>query len=137
MTNLVILETNVDDATPEELAHALETLLKAGALDAHIIPCVMKKGRPGFLFRVLTKDPKKHVPLVMEHTGTLGVRIIPLLDRVEAPRSTSKIQVVVAGKKHGVRIKKSPVKNKAEFDDIARIADEHKMSVRKVKKSLR
>src|SRR6202011_1046995 len=43
---VVLLETNVDDASGEVLAHSLAALLDAGAHDAWITPAIMKKGRP-------------------------------------------------------------------------------------------
>ena len=51
-----LLEANVDDATGEQLAHAVEALLEAGAHDAWLSPVIMKKGRPGSVVHVLA-DP--------------------------------------------------------------------------------
>ena len=53
---LVLLEANLDDATGETLAHALQALLDVGALDAWITPVIMKKGRPGHTVSALV-DP--------------------------------------------------------------------------------
>ena len=46
-SRVVLLEANLDDATGEQLAHAVRRLLDAGAHDAWITPVIMKKGRPG------------------------------------------------------------------------------------------
>jgi hypothetical protein len=43
---LTHVEANIDDATPELLAHAIDLLLQNGAIDAWINPIVMKKGQP-------------------------------------------------------------------------------------------
>src|SRR5579883_937720 len=74
---VVVLETNVDDATGEELAHAVASLMDAGALDAWITPVVMKKGRPGSVVHVLTELARAgHLREVLRvTTGSLGVRM--------------------------------------------------------------
>lgn len=73
---LVVMECNVDDTSPQLLGALVETLLTRGALDAWIAPVVMKKGRPGHLVGVLT-DSTHHDALVdtlLRETTTLGVR---------------------------------------------------------------
>ncbi|MFL6121964.1 LarC family nickel insertion protein, partial [Actinophytocola sp.] len=51
---VVLLETTVDDATGETLAHTLSGVLAAGALDAWLTAVTMKKGRPGHVLTVLS-----------------------------------------------------------------------------------
>ena len=53
---VMLLEVNVDDATGEQLAHAVAELLDAGAHDAWLTPIVMKKGRPAHTVSALV-DP--------------------------------------------------------------------------------
>lgn len=130
---LFMLESNIDDATPEELSHALSRLLREGAVDASITPCMMKKGRLGFLLSVLTRDPKRHSRVVMEETGTLGVRV-RVVDRLEAERSVTEKKFRVGGAVESVRIKKSQFKSKPEFEDVASIARKHKKSFRSIKR---
>ncbi len=50
---LVLLETSIDDMSPQLYPHVASRLLEAGALEVMTIPAVMKKGRPGHLLRVL------------------------------------------------------------------------------------
>ena len=45
---LFVLETNVDDLSPQIVAYALEEMLAAGALDAWSVAATMKKGREGW-----------------------------------------------------------------------------------------
>ncbi|MBN1917079.1 MAG: nickel pincer cofactor biosynthesis protein LarC [Verrucomicrobia bacterium] len=71
-----VIETNIDDMTPELLGAAFERLFEAGALDAYITPLVMKKNRPGHLVTVLC-DPAKTaalIELMLTETTTFGVR---------------------------------------------------------------
>lgn len=74
---VVVLETNVDDATPEVLAAAAERLLASGARDAFLTPLLMKKGRPGVLLTVLA-DPERTretAEAIFRETGTFGIRL--------------------------------------------------------------
>ena len=53
--NLLLLETNIDDSSPQVLAYTMEELLLAGGLDVWSAPVYMKKGRPGTTLRILCK----------------------------------------------------------------------------------
>jgi uncharacterized protein (TIGR00299 family) protein len=73
---VTVLETNVDDATGEVLAHTIAALLDAGAHDAWITPIVMKKGRPAHKVSALV-DPAlagQVGSVLTAETGSLGVR---------------------------------------------------------------
>lgn len=72
-----LIESNIDDATPELLAHVVERLLEEGAQDAWLTPIVMKKGRPAHLLSVLaaTPDVDRLAGVVFEESTTFGVRI--------------------------------------------------------------
>ena len=73
---VVVLETQVDDATGQVIAHALTRLLDAGALDAYAVPILMKKGRPGQLLSVLCRPEQVATleELLFRETTTFGVR---------------------------------------------------------------
>jgi hypothetical protein len=70
------LEAAVDDATGQALGYACARLLEAGALDAYIVPIIMKKGRPGQLLTVLCRprDADALEALLFAETSTFGVR---------------------------------------------------------------
>ena len=76
-----MLETNLDDATGEQLGHTLELLMQGGARDAHFVPAFMKKNRPGWLLRVVTDEA--HIPqleeIIFRNTPTIGIRRFPFL----------------------------------------------------------
>ncbi len=116
---VVLLEANVDDATGEVLAHTLAALLDAGAHDAWITPIVMKKGRPAYVISALC-DPAladQLVRVLMAETGSLGVRA-QTLSRWLARRDFDEVEV----DGFPVRVKVSPGRVKAEYDDVARVA---------------
>lgn len=79
--SVVEIRTHLDDITGEHLAHAIDRLMHAGALDASALPLLMKKGRPGYLLTVLAlpADAEHLASLVLRETTAFGLR----LDRVE------------------------------------------------------
>src|ERR687892_191579 len=116
---VVLLETNVDDAGGEVLAHAIGALLEAGAHDAWVTPIVMKKGRPAHTVSALV-DPalaEQVAAALMAETGTLGLRGTTL-DRWPAARAVDTVDVDGMP----VRVKVSPGRVKVEHDDAARVA---------------
>ncbi len=74
--SVIELATNVDHLAPTALAVAMERALEAGALDAFVVPCTMKKGRSGHLVVALaTEGTREAVEAVLfRETGTLGIR---------------------------------------------------------------
>lgn len=71
-----ILDTHIDDWNPELWPHTSQLLLDAGALDVCLIPIQMKKGRPGFLVRVVC-SPANTLQLkncLFTETSTIGIR---------------------------------------------------------------
>lgn len=115
----VLLETNLDDVTPEVLAHAVERLLMLGVADAWIVPIVMKKGRPAHELRVLCSPElaDRATALILVETGTLGVRRHAIAKQV-ARRSTTTVDV----HGHKIRVKLGPYGRKAEHDDLVKAA---------------
>jgi pyridinium-3,5-bisthiocarboxylic acid mononucleotide nickel chelatase len=75
-TELVLLETNIDDQAGEQLAFVVEQLLALGALDAWATPIVMKKGRPALLLAALLPAALEEAAthLLFRETTTLGIR---------------------------------------------------------------
>ncbi len=97
-----LIETNLDDVTPEVVSYAVGSLLDAGAQDAWVTPMVMKKGRPAFTLSVLA-DPERRADLmdiVFRETGTLGLRVTPV-DKLALDRKWLSVEV----EGHPVRVK--------------------------------
>ena len=122
-----LLEVNVDDATGEQLAHAVGALLEAGAHDAWLSPIIMKKGRPGSVVHVLA-DPalSGHLRDVLrETTGSLGVRST-VTERWPAARSMESVWL----DDQLIRVKVSAGRVKAEYEDVALAARRTGQSLR-------
>ena len=116
---VTLLESNLDDATGEQLAHTIGALLEAGAHDAWLSSVVMKKGRPGTVIHALCDpvDTPRIRAILRSETGTLGVRATSA-ERWTASRSFDDVDV----EGQLIRIKVSPGRIKAEHDDVARAA---------------
>jgi pyridinium-3,5-bisthiocarboxylic acid mononucleotide nickel chelatase len=122
--DVVVIECNLDDMSPELLPHAIETLLGAGAQDAWVTPMVMKKGRPGFTLSVLASVADREVltGILFEETSTLGLRILPA-QKVVLEREWGEVDVdgvtvrVKIGLREGRVVTASP-----EYDDAIRAA---------------
>ena len=73
---LWMLETNLDDATPQIIGHVMDRVLELGALDCYFTPVQMKKNRPGVLLSVLCDAHEKEavMKLLFNETTTLGIR---------------------------------------------------------------
>jgi uncharacterized protein (TIGR00299 family) protein len=73
---LTIVETNLDDVSPQVLGHLMERALASGALDCYFTNVQMKKGRPGVLVSILClpREREAMMSLLFEETPTLGVR---------------------------------------------------------------
>jgi len=74
---VTVLETALDDLSPQLLAHVAERALALGALDVMLTPVIMKKGRPGTLLTILcnTSESPALERLLLTETTTLGIRI--------------------------------------------------------------
>src|ERR1041385_5716654 len=73
---LWMLETNLDDASPQIIGHVMDRVLESGALDCFFPPVQIKKNRPGVLLSVLCGANEKDalMELLFMETTTLGVR---------------------------------------------------------------
>lgn len=73
---LWILETNVDDMSPQVFGHVMERALERGALDCYFTPVQMKKNRPGVLLSILCRPSDKEAleQMLFAETTTLGIR---------------------------------------------------------------
>jgi uncharacterized protein (TIGR00299 family) protein len=130
----VVIECNLDDATGELVAGAVESLLAAGALDAWATPITMKKGRPAVVLSVLVvaENADRMAHLMLRETTSLGVRRYPV-DRIERPRRTEivhtpfgPIPVKIAEGPYG------PPQIKPEWDACVAAAHAHGVPVREV-----
>ena len=119
-----LLETNVDDASGEVLAAAVEKLFDGGALDAWLEPIVMKRGRGAYKVCALVSAENRYQlsHILMRETGSLGVRHRSV-GRTVAGRRTVEVELpygtcrVKVGELEGVAFTASP-----EYTDVERLS---------------
>jgi pyridinium-3,5-bisthiocarboxylic acid mononucleotide nickel chelatase len=81
--------------------------MEAGARDASATPLIMKKGRPGFLVRVISlpESGARLAGLMALELGTLGIRCIPAVHRFIAERTLEEVEVEINGETRNMPVK--------------------------------
>lgn len=138
--DIAVLETNLDDASPEILGGLYDSLAQVGARDVSVVPLTMKKSRPGHLVRVVCRpeDAEGVARRLAEETGTLGVRQSGASHRWIARREIESVDVEIDGEHYEVDVKIATddagevFDVSAEYDDCAAVAEETGMAVREV-----
>jgi pyridinium-3,5-bisthiocarboxylic acid mononucleotide nickel chelatase len=92
---LWMIETNIDDMSPQLLGHVMDRAFELGALDCYFTPVQMKKNRPGVLLSVLCERDRKEplMKLLFTETTTLGVRSYEV-ERRALRRSVTQVETV-------------------------------------------
>jgi hypothetical protein len=137
LMEVAVLESVIDNATPEVLAAALALALEEGALDAWSEPVSMKKKRLGTEVTVLARvqDASRLTKLLMRHTGTLGVRRRMEWREISARRvetvttSLGPVRVKVTGEGRNATIR-------PENDDVIAVARNTGLALDKVARIL-
>lgn len=120
---LVMLETNIDDMSPEVHGYVVERLLADGALDAYLTPVIMKKGRPGVVLNVLCRpgDAERLRGLLFAETSTLGIRTVEVR-RHCLPRAIKTVQTPYGEIRIKVARWEGGEKAAPEYEDCRRAA---------------
>jgi len=90
---VAVLETSLDDENPQFAAALIPELLEAGALDAMLVPTVMKKGRPGLWLVVIAETDRASAlaQAILTRSATLGVRV-RIEERFELERRAVQVE---------------------------------------------
>jgi uncharacterized protein (TIGR00299 family) protein len=134
LETVTVLETALDDLSPQVIAYVAEQALAAGALDVMLTPVIMKKGRPGTLLTVLA-DPAKSdelAQLILRETSTLGLRLRQdkrmCLERIHIPVTTAygeiRMKIGFSGEQE---FNAAP-----EFEDCKAAAQHHGVALKQV-----
>lgn len=136
---LMIVETNIDDMSPQFCGHVMERALAGGALDCYFTPAQMKKNRPGVLVSILCRPAELDAlcELLLMETTTLGVRYYEVRRRclereaVEVSTDFGPIDVKVA------RLNGRPIKAMPEYEQCRAAALEAGVTLLQVEDAAR
>lgn len=139
LETLWMLETNIDDLSPQVFGHVMDRALELGALDCFFTPIQMKKNRPGVLLSVLCEAPVKETitQMLFAETTTLGIRSYAVerrsLERyvIEVETQYGAIGVKVA------RMNGHVVNEMPEFDQVQSAAVRAGVPFRTVERAVR
>ncbi|TAD75031.1 MAG: LarC family nickel insertion protein [Oscillatoriales cyanobacterium] len=133
LETIVVLETQIDDCSPQAVAYAIEQLLRIGALDAFAQPATMKKSRPGIAMTVICTLDHLAVceEVLFQETTTIGIRR-SFQQRRALPRQIETVQTAYGP----VRVKvawrdatRQTIQNiHPEFEDVASLARDRSIS---------
>ncbi|MGH7469171.1 MAG: nickel pincer cofactor biosynthesis protein LarC [Longimicrobiales bacterium] len=135
---LFVLQTDMDDISPELVPVAQEALLEAGALDATVQTVGMKKGRPAVRLEALVPGPllQQVLDALFRATTTIGARYWP----VQRPALVRR-EEILEWRGQRVRIKHVTLpgggeRSKPEHEDVARAAQQLGLSALEVRRAL-
>ncbi|MGK7943009.1 MAG: nickel pincer cofactor biosynthesis protein LarC [Microcystaceae cyanobacterium] len=134
---VMILETQIDDLSPQVMGYVFERLLAVGALDVFSQPVNMKKSRLGTLLTVICYPEKASEceELIFRETTTLGIRHSPqtrtTLQRYfqEVETQYGQVNVKIAKNKAGEILNVQP-----EYEDCVKLAREHNQPLKLIQK---
>jgi uncharacterized protein (DUF111 family) len=131
---VAVVETNLDDLTPEMLGGFVERALRAGALDVFHTPIQMKKNRPGILLTVLCDEAAadQFSELILRETSAFGVR------RYRAERRKLRREIIEVSTAYGAvkvklgRLDGQVIQIAPEFESCRALAEAARVPLRQV-----
>ena len=137
--HLLMVETNIDDVSPQIIGYVMERAFEVGALDCYVTAVHMKKDRPGVLLSLLCEKTAKEplMRLLFTETTTLGVRTYEV-ERRALERSIIRIETqygpidVKVARLNGVVVNEMP-----EFDQCRKAALKKGVPLKNVEDAVR
>jgi hypothetical protein len=131
---IAVLQTNLDDVTPEILGSFMEMAMAAGALDVSYASQQMKKNRPGLLLTVLCtgNQADQFSELILRQTTAFGVRRT-MAERRKLRREFQTVQTphgevtIKIGKLDGQILQAAP-----EFESCKKLAESKKLPLQRI-----
>lgn len=137
MDSIIELCCNLDDMTPEKIGFVTELLMEEGAFDVYTTNIQMKKNRPAVMLTCMCakEDREKFLTLILKHTTTLGVREYTC-KRYGLKRGIREVETIYGTVRVKVASGYGVTKEKPEYEDMARIAKEKKISLAEIEKEV-
>ena len=134
MEQAAVIETNIDDMTPQIYDYLIENLLEQGVMDIFLTHAQMKKNRPGTLLTVVCKPEMiaQVSDFLMHETTTIGLRW-RIDNRIKAKRMIKEVSTPYGKVSIKVAAKGDQITNMApEYEDCKRLASEKKVPLKEV-----
>jgi uncharacterized protein (TIGR00299 family) protein len=131
---MLVIETNIDDMSPQFYDHVMDRLFSAGARDVFLTPVQMKKNRPAVTLTVICAPSQRAsvANIVFQETSTIGIRSYPV-SRMILKRESKTVKTRFG--EVAVKIVEQPDGRKRaapEYDDLKRIAAAKKIPLKQL-----
>jgi uncharacterized protein (TIGR00299 family) protein len=136
---VTVIETAIDDMSPQLYEPLMERLLEAGALDVYLTPVIMKKSRPGVVLTALAPVTRAADlwPLIFRETTTIGLRWRDV-QRAVLPRELARVETALGPVTFKLaRLGERVVTATPEFEEVRRLARERGLAVREALERVR
>ncbi|PYS22757.1 MAG: nickel pincer cofactor biosynthesis protein LarC [Acidobacteria bacterium] len=133
---LLMIETNIDDMSPQLFGHVMDRALQMGALDCYLTQTQMKKNRPGILLSILceTEDREKFLEMLFSETTTIGARSYEVKRRALA-RESVRVETAFGPIDVKVAYSNGSVKAMPEFEQCRVAATKSGVALREVQEA--
>lgn len=129
-----VIETNIDDMSPQHIGFVFEKLMEAGALDVYVTNIQMKKSRPAFKLTVIASSSKLQelATAIFKETTAIGLRFYEV-NRLKLDRDFKRVKTsygelnVKTSKGPGDLFTASP-----EYEECAALARRKNVPLRKI-----
>ncbi|MGQ9610411.1 MAG: nickel pincer cofactor biosynthesis protein LarC [bacterium] len=129
--SITVIETNIDDMSPQLYDLLMDKLFELGALDVFLTPIIMKKNRPAIKLTVILDQSniQEACICILKETTTMGLRIY------ETKRKKLSREMRELKTKYGtIRVKLGKIGDEVikvipEYDDCKKLAIEHNVSI--------
>src|SRR5437016_7002615 len=136
---LLMIETNIDDMSPQLFGYVMDRALEIGALDCYLTSTQMKKNRPGLLLSILCRPDEREefLQMLFAETTTIGARSYEVRRRALA-RETVRVETRFGP----IDVKVASVNNGAanampEFEQCRAAAQKARVALREVQEAAR
>jgi len=131
--SLLMIETNIDDMSPQLFGHVMDRAFQLGALDCYLTQTQMKKNRPGLMVSILCRprDREKFLEMLFSETTTIGARSYEVTRRALA-RETIRVETAFGPIDVKVAQINGDVKAMPEFEQCRIAAEKSGVAVREV-----
>ncbi len=138
LETISVLETQIDDLSPQAIGYVFEALFAAGAVDVFTQPIGMKKSRPGILLTIIChlEQLSSCEAVLFRETTTLGIRrsiqqraiLQREMQQVETEYGAVRVKIAWMGKEQEREI----TNVQPEYEDCAELARQHNISWREI-----